>query len=354
MLAIIRGMASSPFYVKGTFQKRLLPWYQKEKRSLPWRQTRDPYKIWVSEIMLQQTQVSTVIPYYKKWIRVFPTVGSLAGAPIARVLKAWEGLGYYRRARMLYRAARHIMEELGGKIPRTAEALQKLPGIGRYSAGAIASIAFEEKASVLDGNVVRVLTRVFAIRKNIGRSSTIKTLWGLADSLLPDRSIGDFNQALMELGATVCFPQEPDCAKCPLSKLCRVHRSGREIFFPVRPPKEKYERLSRYALVLETEDGEVFLQKQPPGHWWAGLWTFPFWDTRQQLLKVAGRKGLGSLGMIRHGVTRFRIDLHVFRKCLRRKKKLSVCGYWIGKVGLKRTALPSPHRKIAGMLFASG
>lgn len=351
-------MLSLPLFKnkKTLLQKRLLAWYEKEKRPLPWRRTRDPYKIWISEIMLQQTQVSTVIPYYKKWLAVFPTVRSLAKAPLARALKLWEGLGYYRRAKMLHRTAKIIVKNFRGKIPATAEALRKLPGIGRYSAGAIASIAFEEKTPVLDGNVIRLMTRLFTIRQSVDSLSTVKTLWQIVDSLLPDRSIGDFNQALMELGATVCFPQNPECSACPLSKLCKARCRGKEIDFPVGTKKQKYQDLRMYALVLENDKKKAFLQKQPAGHWWAGLWTFPFWNIRAQLLRSAGgKKGVLPLGTIRHSVTRYRITLQVFRKFLREGDPLPLLkGCWFGRRELTNMALPAPHRKISRILIHAG
>ena len=190
------------------FRETLLRWYRRHRRSLPWRGTRDPYRVWVSEIMLQQTRVETVRDYYRRWLREFPTLAALARAPVARVLKLWEGLGYYSRARNLHRAARQIR----GRVPETVAELQQLPGIGRYTAGAIASIAFGQRAPVVDGNVARVFTRVFA---------RTDRHWELAEVLLPSRNCGDFNQALMELGALVCLPVQPRCEKCPLRGVCR-------------------------------------------------------------------------------------------------------------------------------------
>jgi A/G-specific adenine glycosylase len=199
--------------------------------------------------MLQQTQVATVIPYYKGWLKAFPSLASLARAPLSKALKFWAGLGYYRRVRMFHQAAQFVQREFRGKIPRTAEALRELPGIGRYTAGAIASIAFGEKTPVLDGNVIRILTRIFAIRQSIDQQKTLEKLWSVAGALLPEKCPGDFNQALMELGATVCFPLIPQCARCPVKRDCRAHQKGKELLFPVRSRKDPMKKLQMSALV---------------------------------------------------------------------------------------------------------
>src|SRR5579859_1044270 len=216
--------------VRQAFHRNLLRWYRRHHRKLPWRATPDPYRIWVSEIMLQQTRVETVRPYYARWLRAFPTVQALARAEEDRVLKLWEGLGYYSRARNLHRAAKLVVGRArppgapkpGTKrtarpaVPTTAAKLLELPGIGRYTAGAIASIAFNERVPLVDGNVARVFARIFAIRANIKSPRTLQSLWDLAGNLLPDTNPGDFNQALMELGALVCTPTNPRCDTCPM------------------------------------------------------------------------------------------------------------------------------------------
>src|SRR6266404_3812291 len=209
-----------------TFHRDLLRWYRRQHRQLPWRATRDPYRIWVSEVMLQQTRVDTVLPYYARWLRAFPTIRALAQARADRVLKLWEGLGYYSRARNLHRAAQTVVREYGGKLPRTAEGLRQLPGIGRYTAGAIASIAFDERTPLVDGNVARVFARIFAIRANVKSPRTLDCLWNLAENLLPDTNAGEFNQALMELGALVCTPVNPRCAACPMRRVCLAKARG--------------------------------------------------------------------------------------------------------------------------------
>lgn len=348
---MIPNMSFKLIIPQKTFQNKLLSWFHKEKRPLPWRNDKDPYRIWISEIMLQQTQVVTVIPYYSRWLKAFPTLSSLARAPLSQVLTLWEGLGYYRRVRMLHQAARFITRKLQGKIPEKATLLERLPGIGRYTAGAIASIAFHEKVPVLDGNVIRILTRLFAIRSSIDKGQTLKTLWELAGSLLPDQSPGDFNQAMMELGATVCHPQNPACGKCPLVKLCVSRRLGSSMTFPRKTRKEKYEKIRMFALILESADRKTFLCRQPPGHWWHGLWTFPFWDRRKELsdfLKKISGKAV-KVGNIRHSVTRYHITLDVYRSKLTQKirQRVSLTGKWVRFEDIQKMALPSPHRKVA-------
>ncbi|HSG04908.1 MAG TPA: A/G-specific adenine glycosylase, partial [Nitrospiria bacterium] len=197
-------------------RKHLLAWYRKSRRDLPWRRTRDPYHILVSEIMLQQTQVDTVIPYYHRFLKAFPTVSKLSRAPERKVLKLWEGLGYYSRARNLHRAAKEVHSGFEGKVPDTLEKLESLPGIGRYTAGAVASIAFDRRTPIVDGNVKRVLCRLFAIEDDPAATSVKNRLWELAESLVPGKSPGDFNQALMEFGATLCRPRNPSCGECPV------------------------------------------------------------------------------------------------------------------------------------------
>src|SRR6185369_3543428 len=206
------------------FSRKLLAWYGRHKRALPWRDVGDPYRTWISEIMLQQTQVDTVIPYYQRWLERFPTVQALAESPLNDVLALWEGLGYYSRARNLHRAAQQVAAERGGALPQTVDELLALPGIGRYTAGAIASIAFGVDAPVLDGNVKRVLARVFDIQTDVKSPAGARELWALAASLVPSGRAGDYNQALMDLGATLCTPRAPACDICPVRELCAARR----------------------------------------------------------------------------------------------------------------------------------
>ena len=333
----------------------LLRWYSRHKRDLPWRHTRDPYKIWVSEIMLQQTQVATVIPYYERWLKTFPSLSALAHAPLSKALELWAGLGYYRRVRMFHQAASYIQRELQGKIPETAEELMKLPGIGRYTAGAIASMAWGEKTPVLDGNVIRILTRIFAIAQSVDRPATLERLWSIAASLLSGKNPGDLNQALMELGATVCFPSNPQCARCPVKKSCAAHQKGKELFYPVRSQKNRYERLRMTALVLRNNKNEVWLEKQPDEGRWGGLWMFPFWTHKKEMLEELRSSCLRPVLflIVPHAFTKYRITLEVFDSlCKKRTPLKRQCGRWFSIAKLARTAFPSPHRKIAQALIA--
>lgn len=335
---------------KDSFQKRLLEWYGRNRRDLPWRRTRDPYRIWVSEIMLQQTQVDTVIPYYERWLERFPTLESLAKAPLSEALKYWAGLGYYRRARMLHEAARIVRKTLGGEIPKTAEALRKLPGIGRYTAGAIASIAFGQKAPILDGNVIRVLARLTALKQDISLPKTLGKLWGISEEILPEKNTGDFNQALMELGATVCLPPNPKCAACPVSNFCEALKLERTLDFPVNRRKEKIIPKNHAALLWQ-EKGRVLLQRQAKNARWGGLWMFPHRETKDDLIRDFG---LGKIPLrkhlrLTHAFTKYRIRLDVF-KCENAgsfKTPKTKGGRWMPVKLLSGLALPAPHKKIA-------
>src|SRR5258708_9410248 len=232
------------------FSNALLAWYDGAAADLPWRRTHDPYHVWLSEIMLQQTQVRTVISYFERFINAFPTVTALAAAPLDQVLKRWEGLGYYSRARNLHRAAQRIVADHGGEFPSTAATLQTLPGIGRYTAGAIASIAFNEKVAVLDGNVMRVLTRLYDIADDIYVSATQRRLWTLAELMGPAGRPGDYNQAIMELGRTVCRPQNPACMMCPVSTHCLACQHGTQNQRPVKAPKQPTPHYDVAAVVI--------------------------------------------------------------------------------------------------------
>ncbi len=341
-----------------SLQKALSRWYKKNARDLPWRKTKDPYHIWVSEIMLQQTQVDTVIPYYERWLKKFPDLSSLAEAPLSDVLSAWAGLGYYRRARMFHAAAREVAEKHSGRIPETPEELQKLPGIGRYTSGAIASIAFEKKAPVLDGNVIRILTRIFALAEDTAKPASISQLWDLAAAVLPEKNTGDFNQALMELGATVCFPQNPECGKCPAASFCRAHAQGRETFYPVKSNREKLEKIRNFALVLK-KNKTVLLQRQPEKARWGGLWMFPFWEKKTSLfeaVKETAQKPEKWMSL-RHGFTKYLVSLDVYVGAAGKEALPAFTGKnetrWIPLSELSVYALPAPHRKIAEALLGA-
>ncbi len=257
-----------------TFRKRLLGWYRENRRALPWRETRDPYRIWVSEAMLQQTQVATVIPYYQRFLQRFPTVNALARAPVTDVLDQWSGLGYYSRAKNLHAGAREVVRRYGGKLPDQAETLQELPGIGRYTAGAIASIAFDRPAPLVDGNVIRVLSRCFGIREDPRAGAVQKKLWKIAGALVPEKNPGDFNQALMELGATVCLPRQPACGSCPLTGGCVARQKGWQERIPPPRPEVPKKKLLYLGALLEKE-GALLLGRRPITGLLPGLWELP-------------------------------------------------------------------------------
>lgn len=260
----------------------MLAWYDRAQRDLPWRHTSDPYAIWLSETMLQQTQVATVIPYYQRFLALFPTVAALAQASRQQVLTAWAGLGYYRRARHLHEAAQQMVERHNGQVPATLEALRALPGIGRYTAGAVASIAFGQRAPVLDGNVMRVLARLLVLRADIAKPQTQKYLWEVAERLVPVRRPGDFNQALMELGATICTPVAPKCNACPVRRLCRAAAAGVQEELPVKRAKKPRPVVRRVAVVL-TAGSDVLLLQRPAGVLWEHMWEFPLLEVSEKL-----------------------------------------------------------------------
>jgi A/G-specific adenine glycosylase len=302
----------------------LLAWYADHQRDLPWRHTRDPYHIWVAEVMLQQTQVATVIPYYERFLARFPTVRALAAASLDEVLKLWEGLGYYARARHLHAAARKVMSEFGGRFPLAMEELLSLPGVGRYTAGAILSIAGGQDVPAPDGNVRRVLSRVFAIKQDVTRGAESRRLWQLAASLLPPGRAGDFNQALMDLGATVCTPRAPSCGQCPLAEACRAHQLGREEAFPIRRPRRPVPHYKVAAGVVWNGKGRFLIAQRRPEGLLGGLWEFPggkpeAGETLAQALRRELREELGievavgaPLTVVQHAYTHFRITLHAF------------------------------------------
>jgi A/G-specific adenine glycosylase len=252
----------------------LVAWYRRGHRDLPWRNTRDPYAIWVSEIMLQQTRVETVAPRFSRWLARFPTVSALAGAPLDDVLAEWAGLGYYARARNLHAAAREVEERYGGRVPDGAEGVRALPGIGRYTAGAILSIAYGKPAPILDGNVVRVLSRIFRIGGDPRGPAAQKKLWDLAGLLVSKGDPSDLNQGLMELGATVCTPRRPACLTCPLTTSCGARRAGDAEAFPEATRATKVIEITQVSVALLSR-GEVLLARRPPRGLWGGLFELP-------------------------------------------------------------------------------
>ncbi len=258
--------------INKALSRRLLLWYRRNGRTLPWRETADAYPIWVSEIMLQQTQVDTVIPYYERFLKAFPDVSVLARAPLERVLKHWENLGYYSRARNLHKAAAILMETCDGRIPDTYEELIQLPGIGDYTAGAILSIAYGQALPAVDGNVRRILSRLFALRPP---EDEAKALRALAACLIPKRHPGDFNSALMDLGAALCRPKNPDCGACPLAPLCKAYAAGWQQALPVKVKPARIPHRLAAAAVIGNDEGKILMVKRPASGLLASFWKLP-------------------------------------------------------------------------------
>ena len=257
-------------------RRRLLAWYDRHgRKALPWQRSRDPYRIWVSEIMLQQTQVATVIPYYERFLKRFPDIQTLARAKLDSVLHHWTGLGYYARARNLKKAAQKIVREHDGQFPRDIEAVAELPGIGRSTAGAILAFAFGQRHPILDGNVKRVLTRLHAMAAPVAQRETDATLWNLADLYTPRTRIAEYTQAIMDLGATLCRPRKPDCPACPLRRDCVAYALGEPEKFPVRGARKSLPIKQVTMLMIRDPRGRVLLTQRPPVGIWGGLWGFP-------------------------------------------------------------------------------
>jgi len=300
----------------------LLNWYDQHAATLPWRGVGDPYRIWLSEIMLQQTQIGTVMPYYARFTARFPTVVELAAAPLDAVLKAWEGLGYYSRARNLHRAAQIIADQYGGQFPQTAAELLMLPGIGRYTAGAIASIAYGEQAAALDGNAIRVLTRLYDIMADVTRPATVRDLWTLADSLVPADRPGAYNQAIMDLGRTVCTTRHPRCGDCPIATHCHAREAGTQAERPVKASRLPTPHVDVAAGLIRRADGSLLIGQRHPDGLLGGLWGLPGGRiTAGESIPVALLRLLntaddcltisGSIGTVSHAFTHFKMTLHI-------------------------------------------
>ena len=352
----------------GDIVQKLLAWFARHARDLPWRRTRDPYAIWVSEIMLQQTQVKTVLPYWRRWLRALPHLAALADAPPATLHKLWEGLGYYARVRNLQRAAQIIQQQHHGRFPRDFDAVRALPGIGRYTAGAICSIAFNQPRPVLDGNVMRVLARLYGVAGNPRAGKANARLWELAEALVrraaglrARRGCAALNQSLMELGALVCAPRQPRCALCPVSGACVAHRTGRVAELPERPRRTRPTPRRFMAFVVERH-GRVLVRQRPAGGVNARLWEFPNVEVApgDSDARAAARKALGRLpaaleplAALQHTITRYRITLAAYRAAWRGETTPSRAGArWVERRALNQLAFASAHRKILRQLQA--
>ncbi len=327
------------------FARKLIHWQRRHGRhGLPWQRTRDPYRVWLAEVMLQQTQVAAVIPYYERFLARFPDVGALAAASEDEVLRLWSGLGYYARGRNLHAAARRIAAQ---GFPRAPEAIETLPGVGRSTAAAIAAFAFGRRAAILDGNVKRVLARCFGVEEE-------RAQWALAEKLLPQRGIGRYTQALMDLGATVCTRARPACARCPVADQCLALREDRVAELP-RARKRKPLPLKRVNWIVLLHEGTVHLERRPSRGIWGGLWSFP--EGPASNVEAFCRKSFACLvakprrmPVIEHGFTHYRLNVRPIR-CRVRKFLSEPRGVWLDLEDAARAAVPAPVKALlAGLL----
>jgi A/G-specific adenine glycosylase len=335
------------------FAAALIAWHPLHgRRALPWQGTTDPYRIWLSEIMLQQTQVAAVIPYYERFLKRFPTVAALAGASEEEVLELWSGLGYYARGRNLHAAAQKIAVELKGKFPDTAEKIEQLPGIGRSTAAAIAAFAFGERSAILDGNVKRVLARSFGIEGWPGEPAVEARLWEIAEKLLPEKGIEIYTQAMMDLGATVCTKANPDCSACPVRKDCVARKKSRVADIPAARPKKALPT-KRATWLLLLHKGSILMERRPSSGLWGGLWTFP--EVISKNVEAHCRTAFGcevadikKLKPLEHGFSHFNLQIQPLACNVRRVTRgAEESGrMWIDVEDAKGAAVPTPVRKL--------
>lgn len=347
-------------------RRRLLAWYGKHERSLPWRESRDPYRVLVSEIMLQQTQVATVERYFLRFIDELPTIRHLAGADEQQVLRLWEGLGYYRRARALHAAARQVVEQHGGEVPREVDSLMRLPGVGRYTAGAIASIAFDQRAPILEANTIRLFSRLLGYQEDPAKAAGQRLLWRFAEEILPRTGIARFNQALMEIGSLVCTPESPRCQECPAADHCEAARRGAQSAIPVASRKVPAIDV-REAAVVVRKRGEVLVRQCPERQRWSGLWDFPRFEvdaegpllaSEEIVRKLREQTGISVdsaalLQTIKHGVTRYRITLDCYEAEFIGGRVRSTAERpvrWLARKKLGELPLSTTGRRIARMI----
>ena len=344
-------------------RRKLLAWFDRHARPLPWRRDRDPYRIWVSEVMLQQTTVAAVEPRFGQFLERFPDVRALAAADEQDVLKVWEGMGYYSRARNLHRAARKLVEEHGGELPDDPAVWAALPGVGRYILGAVLSQAFDRRLPIVEANTKRVLCRVFAQGGDVTSAPVQQWLWETAEAVLPRKRVGDFNQALMELGALVCTPKAPDCPNCPLNAECLARREGVQERLPRKPDRPATVEVREVCVVVR-HGGRVLLARRPAGGRWANMWVFPRAvveggethdaAARKLLRAIGAAAGPGpELMTLRYGVTRFRMTMVCLEAAARTRAFRSAYyeeGRWVRPAELAAFPVSSAQRKLAAAL----
>ncbi len=342
------------------FSQRVVRWHRQYGRhDLPWQQTRDPYAVWLSEIMLQQTQVATVLQYFPRFVQRFPTLQSLARAELDAVLALWSGLGYYRRARLLHQCAQQIVANHSGRFTSSARELETLPGIGRSTAAAIASLCFGEPVALLDGNVKRVLARVLAFGQDLASAGHERELWRLAQQLLPRRQVQRlmplYSQGLMDIGALVCLPRQPLCGLCPLQDLCLGLASGDPLRFPLKKRKVRRSAESLWLLLARNAKDEVWLVKRPASGIWADLYCLPAFDSAQALRQAVPRRHHGSLvsgkGFV-HVLTHRDLQLHPVELRVPRGQAPVAEGAWYPRQSLTSFGLPAPIRGLLARLAA--
>jgi len=361
--------AAAPFppRTRAAIGRRLLAWFREHGRDLPWRQDAEPYRVWVSEIMLQQTQVERVCDYFRRFLEAFPTVTALAEASEADVLAAWQGLGYYRRARQLHACAKRIVAEHEGQFPRTVAELSALPGIGRYTGSAIASIAFGKPEPIVEANSRRVLARLVGYDRPLGGTAADSPIWEIAAAVVPARQAGLFNQALMDLGAMICRPAAPSCSACPLSSHCTAHRDGRTDELP-RMTKAKPSVAIEEVALLAVHGGRLLLVQRGEAEWWAGLWDVPRAAGPHGPIRRAAARDGRLLGEVRYGVThhRVRVDVVQLPADVAASAAAAATGpaaalglplasepavtAWVPLSRLATLAMPSPARRIIELL----
>ena len=344
---------------KKPFAETLVVWQKSHGRNhLPWQNTRDPYRVWLSEIMLQQTQVSTVLDYYAKFLQHFPTVADLAAASQDQVMGLWSGLGYYSRARNLHQCAKDVMTKFGGAFPQTAQDLMSLPGIGRSTAAAVASFCFSERVAIMDGNVKRVLTRLWAYDADLSVSKNEKVLWQMAEAVLPTKQIQTamprYSQALMDLGATICLPRKPLCQSCPVRTECKAHELGEPEKFPVKTRKLKRTSEVLWLLLANNQKGQVWLEKRPESGIWASLYSLPVFASEEALsaavlnsdLPKNSKRHWEILPTFKHVLTHKDLHCHVVKTKLTKGPISTGSGAWWSEEDWQVLGLPTPIRHL--------